>query len=259
MKIALLQLKVIPGEIELNRCRAVEMVSEAAENADIVVLPEVWTTGYALRNVEDKAETINGQTISSLQLLAQEKRINIVAGSLPLNQNGRIYNSTIVIDSQGQIIADYAKIHMFSLFNEQRFFTAGSKLAKFSLAGVQAGVAICYDLRFPEMFRKLALDGVDIIYVPAEWPAERGEHWRILNQARAIENQVYICAVNCSGEFKGKPFYGHSLFIGPDGVILAEGTNGEEILYGEVEEDYLRRVRQNMSVIKDRRPELYAL
>lgn len=257
MKVALVQLEVRSGDVESNRQHGLTLAREAADKADIIVLPEIWTTGYGLRNIEQDAEDENGPTITALRELAKTSGRLIISGSIPLRQNNRIYNGLVAINEKGEIICDYQKIHLFSLFNEANFFAAGDKRCVFETNGLKAGAVICYDIRFPELIRSMAMSGAQIIFVPAEWPAARGMHWRLLNQARAVENQVFVCAVNCVGEHKGSPFYGHSMIIDPNGEILAEGSEQQEIVYGEIDLSLIDRVRSNMTVWKDRRPEMY--
>jgi len=257
MKVALIQMEVISGDVAGNRQRALALAREAAPKADVLVLPEIWTTGYALRDLDVWAEDETGDSVAGLQEIAKEYQVNIVAGSLPWRRPEGIYNGSVVIDRQGKVIADYQKIHLFRKLAEERFFLPGDKRCLFPLDDMKAGLTICYDLRFPELFRVLARDGAEIIFVPAEWPTVRGNAWRVLNQARAIENQVYICAVNCVGQHRGEPFFGHSMLIDPRGKILAEGGEEQEILYGEINRDVLVKARANITVWEDRRPEMY--
>ncbi|HWR43657.1 carbon-nitrogen family hydrolase [Sporomusa sp.] len=257
MKIAMLQMNVVAGDIAGNKDKGLTLISQAAVNADVIVLPEIWTIGYALKNVAQAAETIDGPFICRLTAIARNSGVNIVAGSIPLRINDHIYNSALVIDRQGTIVASYEKVHLFSMYGEERFFAPGAKLGSFSLDGVNAGISICYDLRFPELFRSLALNGAQIVFVPAEWPAARGGHWRTLVQARAIENHMYICAVNCVGEHRGSPFYGHSLLVGPEGEILAEGGDQEGIIFGKINLEKVTESRLAMPTFTDRRPDIY--
>jgi predicted amidohydrolase len=258
MKIAMLQMQVIAGDIEGNTNKGLTLVNEAADKADVIILPEIWTTGYALKNVARTAETIDGPLITRLTGIARNNNVNIIAGSVPLRQNSRIYNSAVIIDRQGNRITSYEKVHLFSMYGEERFFAQGTKLGLVSLDGMTVGVGICYDLRFPELFRSLALQGAQAVFVPAEWPAARGHHWRTLVQARAIENHMYICAVNCVGEHKGSPFYGHSLLVDPEGVIVAEGGDHETIIYAELDPARVAEARKGMLSFADRRPDIYA-
>ncbi|WP_371371404.1 carbon-nitrogen family hydrolase [Sporomusa aerivorans] len=257
MKIAMLQMQVVAGDAEGNQAKGFAFIQEAARQADTVILPEIWTIGYALKNVSLVAEPINGPLVTRLAGIARDYCVNIIAGSLPLNIGNQIYNSSLVFNKQGSVVAAYNKIHLFSMYGEERFFSAGSSLELFTLETIPAGLGICYDLRFPELFRSLALSGAQITFVPAEWPAVRGDHWRTLVQARAIENSMYLCAVNCVGEHKGAAFYGHSLLVDPEGRIIAEGGSEEAVIYGEIDPDRVNQTRQAMSVFRDRRPDVY--
>ncbi|QDR80317.1 carbon-nitrogen family hydrolase [Sporomusa termitida] len=258
MKIAMLQMEIVAGDVAGNKNKGLALVEEAADKADVIILPEIWTTGYALKNVAQAAEHIDGPLMTQLAGIARKHHVNIIAGSVPVSRNGRTYNTTMVIDRQGTIINSYEKVHLFSMYGEEHFFAPGTKLGLLSLDKMTAGVAICYDLRFPELFRSLALQGAQAVFVPAGWPAARGHHWRTLVQARAIENHLYICAVNCVGEHKGSPFYGHSLLVDPEGVIIAEGDDRETIIYGEIDPARVAGARKDMLTFADRRPDLYS-
>lgn len=257
MKIAMVQMKIIAGDVAGNQEKGLTLIRQAAKRADTIVLPEIWTIGYALKNVAQAAETINGPLISQLADIARGNSVNIIAGSLPLKLNNDIYNSALVFNRRGDIITSYNKVHLFSMYGEERFFTPGTQLSLFSLDDTAAGLGICYDLRFPELFRSLALRGAQMVFIPAEWPAARGAHWRPLIQARAIENHMFVCAVNCVGEHKGSLFYGHSMLVSPDGEILVEGDDQEGIIYGEIDLNRVAEVRKAMLCFNDRRPDVY--
>ncbi len=259
MNIAMVQMQVNAGEIADNQAKGLNLIQAAAVNADIIVLPEIWTTGYALKNVALVAETITGPLLTQLAAIARTYSVTIIAGSLPVKIDNRIYNSAIVLNKHGNIAGSYNKVHLFSMYGEERFFSPGNTLGLFALDTMPAGLGICYDLRFPELFRSLALRGAQIVFIPAEWPAARGDHWRTLVQARAIENNMYICAVNCVGEHKGAAFYGHSLLIGPEGRIIAEGGDTEAIVYGAADFTCVTKSRQAISVFSDRRPDVYEI
>ena len=257
MKVALIQMEVVAGDVAVNRACGLRLAREAASQADVVILPEIWTIGYALRNVEEQAENEHGPTLTGLKEIAQTYQITIISGSIPFRKDEKIFNSAFVINPAGELIASYHKTHLFQFMGEERFFAPGLERCIFPLQGTTAGLAICYDLRFPELFRSLTMDGATVIFLPAEWPAARGEHWRTLVQARAIENQVYLCAVNCVGQHRANPFYGHSLLVGPGGDIIANGGEKEAIVYGEIDPGQVGAIRQTMPVWADRRPELY--
>lgn len=253
----MIQMTVRAGDVAANRSHGLALIDEAAATADAVVLPEIWTTGYALRQVAEMAEDEDGPTLSGVREAAVRHGVTVVAGSLPIRRGGQIYNKAVVIGPDGQTIAAYEKLHRFSMMGEERFFAAGPSRCSFALGDLPAGLAICYDLRFPELFRSLALDGAQIIFLPAEWPTARGEHWLTLTRARAIENQLYLCAVNCVGEHRGSPFFGHSLLIGPSGELVAAGSDEEAIVYGDIDPAAVAAARTDMTVWPDRRPDAY--
>lgn len=256
MKIALLQLKILEKNREANAAHGLQLARETAGEHDLVVLPEVWTTGYSLGRVEEEAEKIDSPLVEAFRSLAREKNCSILLGSVPFERGGKIYNTSLALSKTGAIANQYDKAHLFGLFNEERFFAPGNNFQAFALDGVLCGSTICYDLRFPELYRHLALQGAQIIFCPAEWPAARGDIWRLLAQARAAENHLFVIAVNCAGAFKGAPFFGHSMAVAPSGKILAEAGSEEEILSCEIDLAEIDRVRERLNALADVREEL---
>lgn len=254
----MIQMNVKAGDVPANRANGLSLARQAAACADVLVLPEIWTTGYHLKELGQWAENEDSSTLKALKEIARENKKWIIAGSLPVRRENGIFNSMYVLGPDGLVAAEYDKIHMFSMYGEAKYFLPGTRRSVCSLNGTVAGLAICYDLRFPELFRSLTADGAQIIVVVAEWPAARRDHWRLLCQTRAIENQVYIVAVNCVGEHKGIVFHGHSLLVSPDGVILAEGDDTEQILCADIDLLEINKVRQRLPVWQDRKPEAYA-
>jgi predicted amidohydrolase len=242
----------------LNIQHGLELLRSVAGKADVAVMPEVWTTGYALGALSREAEYMDSPLLSELAAAAREGGFSLVAGSVPFRrEDGKIYNTTLVFDKTGELVADYDKLHMFSLYNEERFFHPGAKMTRFVLDGTHCGLSICYDLRFPELFRSMAVAGTELVFLPAEWPVARGDDWRLLVQARALESQLFICAVNCVGSFRSETFFGHSLLVDPRGKILAEGGGEEEIIYVDADMAEVAKARRAMSVLQDVRWEIY--
>ena len=256
MKIALLQLAVLEKNKEANVAHGLQLVRENAPNHDVLVLPEVWTTGYSLGHLDTEAETEASPVLAELQKLAREHECAIVAGSVPMRREGKVYNTSGPIDKTGTIVNMYDKVHLFGLFNEERFFAPGNNFKAYELDGVCCGSTICYDLRFPELFRHLALQGAQILFCPAEWPTARGDIWRLLAQARAAENHTFVVAVNCAGTFKGAPFYGHSMVVAPSGKIVAESGSEEEVISCELDLAEIAKVRNRLNALADVRKEL---
>lgn len=256
MKIALLQMLVLEKNKAANVDRGLRMLEEAAANHDLIVMPEIWTTGYSLGRLQQEAETPNSYVIREIRRIAAQYRCNIIAGSVPMLHDGKIYNTAVTVNRDGDIVSLYDKVHLFGLFNEEDFFAPGNNFQSFLLDGICCASTICYDLRFPELYRHLTLQGAKIIVCPAEWPESRGDIWRLLAQARAVENNIFILAVNCSGYFKGAPFYGHSMIIAPSGEILAEAGMEEEVISCTIDLADVDRTRQRINALADIRREL---
>ena len=170
-----------------------------------------------------------------------------------------MYNTAYVFDRQGACLAAYDKTHLFTPMGEHEHYAAGDHLTTFSLDGHKCGLLICYDLRFPELFRTLALQGVELLLLPAQWPAARRYHWETLTAARAIENQFFLAACNSCGTAGETVFGGASRILGPRGELLAAAGAGEEIVTAVLDFSVLAEVRNSINVFHDRRPELYRL
>jgi len=259
MKVALIQMDIVLGDVAANRAKARMLLEQAIQGgAKLLVLPELWTTGYQLADIQQLAETESGETLAMLRQLAQRQGVEIISGSIAEQRAGKVYNTAYAIDRTGEIVAKYSKIHLIGLMAEDKFITPGNDRVVFDLSFGRGGLIICYDLRFGELPRALALDGCQALFVPAEWPAVRGEHWRALNIARAIENQMYVIAVNRVGRDRDNEFFGHSLIVDPWGEVLAEGAATEEqVILAEVDFTAVAEIRQRIPVFADRRPECY--
>lgn len=256
MKLALVQLQVLEKNKAGNVAHGLELLRQAAKEHDIVVLPEVWPTGYSLGHLQQEAETFDSSLIKDICKIAKENECSILAGSIPMSHDDKIYNTSVAISKNGSIVNYYDKVHLFGLFNEEQFFAPGQRFNAFDLDGICCGSTICYDLRFPELYRHLALQGAKIIFCPAEWPEARGDIWRLLAQARAAENHLFMVAVNCAGTFKGAPFFGHSMVVAPSGKILAEAGMDEEIISCEIDLATIDKVRSRLNALSDVREEL---
>jgi len=259
MKVAVIQMNTKLGEPLRNEAHARELIESAmASRPDVLVLPEMWPLGFFPRNTAELADR-DGQHIRHfLAALAREYRVNIVGGSTANSIGAHIYNTCYVFDRDGHQVAVYHKTHLFNPGREGEVFTPGDRLATFELDGVCCGVAICYDLRFPELFRRLALSGAAIVFLPAVWPTERLIHWQTLTRARAIENQIFLVAANaCGGYHHEHTLGGHSAIIDPWGEMLATAGDDEEIIQANMRLIIRDQIKQSMDVFADRRPELY--
>lgn len=261
MKIAVYQMELVPGSPEENREKVSRWVeTQMQEDApDIIVLPEMWTTSYVLEQLDATADESSEPTQSYLSDLAKKHQINIVGGSIANKVNGNIYNTSLIFNRKGELVYKYNKIHLVPMLNEPAYLTGGEeKVETFELDGVRMGVIICYDLRFPELARKLALDGAQVLFVVAEWPKPRTNHWVSLQIARAIENQMYVVSSNNVGTLDGVEYTGASLIVDPWGEVLVKGSeNKEETIKGSLNPERVVEVRKNVPVFASRVPDLY--
>ncbi|SDW30034.1 Predicted amidohydrolase [Marininema mesophilum] len=260
MRISIIQMDVVFGDPEANWLQVEEKIAQAVreEQPDLVVLPEMWNTGYDLTRFEKIAD--RGSLQKKLSLLAKQHGITLVAGSIGEKEGDDFYNTSYVFSADGQKIARYGKVHLFRLMEEEKVLTPGKEgKVVFPVEDGVGGVMICYDLRFPELARSLAIEGVQILFVLAQWPHPRLNHWRILNQARAIENQMMVVAVNRVGSDPNNTFCGHSMVVDPWGEILTEGGENEEMLTVDIDLSQVSRVRSQIPVFEDRMPERYKI
>lgn len=258
IKIGLIQAAVRLGDAAYNYGHVEALLEDAAKRgAEMLVLPEMWNTGFfPRRRLHELADPEGKRTQALLSAMAKKYGLCIVGGSAAIQEEGAFYNRAYVMDTEGRRISFYDKIHGFSPSKEPEVFHMGRELPFFKAGPLNASMVLCYDLRFPELIRREVLGGADMIFVPAAWPAERLYHWDTLLKARAIENQIFLCAVNQAG-FDGKNEYaGHSLLLDPWGEVLAQGGPGEDILIASIDTDMLEDVRRRMRVFHDRRDDV---
>jgi predicted amidohydrolase len=260
LRIALVQMHVEAGDPETNYKTVEKKLGEAVkgqDKPDVIMLPEMWNTGYALEQIGGIADRSGERTKALLSAFSREHGVLIIGGSIAESREEGVYNTINVFDDKGRLEADYSKIHLFRLMDEEKYLKAGEKLGQLNVSGHDAGMMICYDIRFPELARKLALGGAKMLFVPAQWPNPRLHHWRTLLMARAIENQMYVIACNRCGMSGSTSFFGHSMVIDPWGEIVAEAGEEETILRAELELPLVDAVRAKIPVFEDRRPSLY--
>ncbi len=260
LTLSLAQMDIILGEPQANLAAVAPWVEEAARRgSQLLLLPELWTTGYVLERVYDLAETLDGPTARQLRAWAMTYRLWIV-GSFLLRDADGVSNAAPLFGPEGQILGPYRKIHRFGPMAEDRWLSAGHTPGLFELPWGATGLAICYDLRFPELFRLYALSGAPLILIPSEWPHPRLAHWRTLLRARAIENQCFVAAVNRVGSDHANTYCGHSALIDPWGetVIEADGVS-PQLLTVTVDFGLVDEVRRRIPALADRRPECYTL
>lgn len=260
LKLALIQMDVDAGHPDHNFAALAARLEEAAGGPvkpDLIMLPEMWNTGYALERISELADEAGARTKAMLSQFCRANGVRLLAGSIAEGRPDGVYNTSYYFDANGDIQGEYSKIHLFRLMDEEKHLQAGDTIGRLREAGEDAGMMICYDIRFPELARKLALDGAKMLFVPAQWPNPRLHHWRTLLTARAIENQMFVIACNRCGTSGSSSFFGHSLIIDPWGEIVAEAGEEETILRAEIDLSLVDAVRAKIPVFEDRRPALY--
>ena len=259
MRVSCIQMDVKLGRPEENYREAEARIREAAkDNPDVILLPELWDVGFFPReNLKELADPDCTKAVSFLSGLAKELGIHLVAGSVACLRGEKVYNTACVFDRTGTCIARYDKTHLFSPMGEDDYFAKGDHICRFQMDGHDVGILICYDIRFPELTRTLAVQGMDMLFVVSQWPAARIGHLRALTVARAIENQAFVVCCNSCGDAGDTHYGGSSAVIDPWGETLALAGETEQILTAECELDVLEGIRRSINVFRDRRVDLY--
>jgi omega-amidase len=261
MKIAAAQISCALGDIEANLRKIGEFSARAKEaGADLVVFPEMVDTGYSMPVIRTCAQSWKNGAVPQLRRIAKELSIAIVAG-VSDREGDQIHNAQAFIEAGGNVLAKYRKTHLVTAapLDERPVFTAGDQFVSCKIDNFILGMTICYDLRFPEVCRKLAVEhGATLIINSSAWPFPRLEHLRVLALARAMENQAYIVIANRVGSDDGVTLCGSSVIIDPYGVILAAASaDREEIIYADISKQVLDLVRERMRMFEHRRTDLY--
>ena len=261
MKISCVQMNMVLGEPEKNFLHAEELIRRAAQaGTDVIVLPETWNTGFfPTENLRELSDEDGKNVRERMGGLAAELKVNLVAGSVANCRGDRVFNTAMVFDRSGACLASYDKTHLFTPMGEHRYFTPGDHLCRFVLDGVPCGIIICYDVRFPELTRTLALQGLDLMFMVSQWPNVRTEHLRTLTAARATENQMFVACCNSCGTAGSTRYGGNSAVLDPLGKTLVLAGEEEEILTAECDFSIVSGIRSSINVFADRRPELYKI
>ena len=261
MKVACLQMNMVLAAPEENFAHAAQLVEQAMQDApDVLVLPETWNTGFFPKeNLPSLCDRDGQQVKAQIGQLARKFHVNIVAGSVSNVRSGKVYNTAYVFDREGSCIADYDKTHLFTPMGEDDFYTPGDHLCRFTLDGVQCGLIICYDIRFPELTRSLTVPGLDMLFVVSQWPKVRTFHLRSLTTARAIENQLFVVCCNSCGTAGETVYGGNSAIIDPWGETIALAGENEGIIAQDCDLGALEKIRSTIPVFRDRRPGLYKI
>ena len=252
---AAIQFNVKQGDVDANLAYVRGALARAAaEGANLAVLPEMWSSGFSYKNLNELALRTQGIVDEFLELSSRLKLV--IIGSMPEPNGDKVFNALYVIDN-GSLVGVYRKMHLFSLLGEERAFSGGDSwlCAETSLGKI--GVIICYDLRFPELSRRLAVEGAQVICVPAQWPKPRQEHWRTLLRARAMENQLFIVACNACGIIGKLDFFGMSMIIDAKGEVLTEAGEREGEIAAALDMQAMTDWRAQIPCFNDRKPNCY--
>lgn len=269
IKLAVCQLNVV-REKKRNIDRAAEMTGKAADaGARIVVLPEMFNCPYQAKLFPKYAEdSRSGETVVMLRNVAREKQIYLVGGSIPEKEGDRVYNSSFTFGPDGNLLGCHRKVHLFDVdlpggpaVKESSTLGYGKGLTVFDTEWCRLGVIICFDVRFPELIRLMALEGARLVVIPAAFNTTTGPaHWEMTMRARAVDNQIYVAAASPARDPEAKyEIYGHSMIVDPWGDILAEAGEGEEIIMADIDLERVRKVRQQIPLLNLRRHDLYDL
>jgi deaminated glutathione amidase len=268
LKVSMVQMQVT-NNVDVNVQKAIELIKDAAKsNPDVIVLPENFHFMGTKKEFFEKAETIDGPTITKLRDVARELGTYIIAGTIKLRVNNeeKLRNSCCVINPDGEIQDIYNKIHTFNAQVGGRTYAgsqveeAGDRIVVTTIKGVPVGLSVCFDIRFPEMFRILALKGAKVIFVPAIFMLHTGkDHWETLLRARAIENQVYMVAPAIHGKFPPHDewSYGRSMAIDPWGLMIAQISDKDGVVTVELDLGLVEDVRKRVPTLSQRRPDVY--
>lgn len=252
---AAIQFNVKQGDVDANLVYVRTALKRvAARGTNLVVLPEMWSSGFAYKNLNELAGRTAG-IVEELLLLSKELGL-VIVGSMPEPHGEKVFNTAYVIDN-GRLAGSYRKLHLFSLLGEDKAFDSGNSWLLADTTIGKVGVIICYDLRFPELSRRLTLEGAAVICVPAQWPKPRQEHWRTLLRARAIENQLFVVACNACGQIGKLDFFGMSMIIDPKGELLDEAGETESEISASLDLQMMADWRAQIPCLNDRRPGLY--
>jgi len=272
--IALAQIDVPTGQPETNLARARDFAAQAsAAGADLLLLPELWLHGYDLEQAQKWASPLGEGGFAQMSALAREFGLYLAGSTLERHDGGSgepgrtgsgepgrtVSNTAVLYAPDGALLGSYRKIHLFRLMQEPRYLAPGDHATLCPTPWGPVGLAICYDLRFPELLRTLALAGAVLFLIPAQWPVRRVEAWTLLARARAVENELFVAACNRVGDNGQVTFPGRSCLVDPWGHTLVEGDDTEQLLIAQADLREIRKARRYLTVYKDRRPDAYRL
>ena len=261
MRVGIVQIEIALGDRKANQERVRRWMSEhmtPSEEVTVIALPEMWDVGYAIEDGEKVSDPNGAYGAGFLGELAQQYGVWFAGGSVLAGTGSGYVNRAQAINPKGELVNEYDKVHLVPMMNEDKYLLGGDGMGSFNIGDVPAAQLICYDLRFCEWIRYHAVKGAQVLFISAEWPTIRIEHWRLLLRARAIENMMYVVASNRVGNSKNTDFGGCSAVIDPWGEVLYEGGDGEEGVFVSIDTKKIIEIRNHLKVFEFRRPDIYS-
>jgi len=254
MKVASIQVEIKDTESKEQRIERVEAMLDGLAGTDLILLPEIWATGYfSFDRYHAEAEPLDGPYVERFAKKAKALQTHLFAGSFVEKDGDSYYNTSLFFNPEGDLIGTYRKIHLFRYGSaEGQLLTPGKEISVVKTPFGNVGLATCYDLRFPELFRKQVDMGAEILLITSGWPHQRLAHWNLFNQARALENQCYLISSNCVGTTKNVVMGGHSQIVDPWGVTIASAGEHETILKAEIDLQQISHIREVFPQLKHR-------
>lgn len=248
-KVASIQYSFSDEHSKQERLGHMEKLIDQVSEAHLILLPETWAVGFrCFDRYAEESESLDGETVSMVAEKARAKNAYILAGTIIEKAGKDLYNTAVFLNPKGEVIATYRKIHLVTRkgSEEVKVLTRGKEYSTVDTEIGKIGFGICYDLRFPELYRKMAVkEGAEIFLQPAAWPLVRVENWVDLMHARANENQAYLISCNCAGTNLGVQYFGHSAIVDPHGISIASGGLQQCIVKGEIDVEEVRQFRKD--------------
>ena len=253
MRVTIIQPAMVDRPKEDNVEHVLGLV-EQAPPSDLILLPEIWPCGFfSFDRYQQDSETIDGAIVTTFKEVARRRRCHIFMGSMVENDNGHFFNSSILLNPSGEIAARYRKIHLFGYQSEETaILEPGAEVVVTDTPWGASGLSTCYDLRFPELYRRMLDQGAKFFLVASAWPHVRLAAWKLFNRCRAHENLAFLISSNCAGSNQGKRYAGHSMIVDPMGQVLAEGSEEEELISAEIDPHQVDDARREFPALKDR-------